>query len=64
MLHNKETNTVGVIKSRRLALAWHLTTMEKGRKTFKILKDNPIGNIPLAWAKRRCEDNIRLDLKK
>ena len=37
--------------------------MEKGRSAFKILTSKPTGKRPLGRPRRRCKDNIRMDLK-
>ena len=37
--------------------------MEEGRRAFKILTGKPSGKRPLERPKRRCEDNIRIDLQ-
>ena len=37
--------------------------MEEGRSAFKILTDKPTGKRPLAMARCKWEDNIRIDLK-
>ena len=37
--------------------------MEEGRSPFKILTGKPSGKRPLGRPRRRCEDNIRRDLK-
>ena len=37
--------------------------MEEGRSALKILPRKPTGKIPLGMPRRKCEDNIRLDLK-
>ena len=37
--------------------------MEEGRSAFKILTGKPTGKRPLGSAKRRWEDNIRIDLE-
>ena len=37
--------------------------MEEGRSAFKILTGKPTGNRPLGRPRRRCEDNIRMDLE-
>ena len=37
--------------------------MEEGRSPFKILTGKPTGKRPLGKPRRRCEDNIRKDLK-
>ena len=36
--------------------------MEEGRSSFKVLTGKPTGKRPLGRPKRRCEDNIRMDL--
>ena len=37
--------------------------MEEGRSAFKILTGKPTGKRPLGRPRRRCVDNIRMDLK-
>ena len=37
--------------------------MEEGTSAFKILTSKPAGNRPLGRARRRWEDNIRMDLE-
>ena len=37
--------------------------MEEGRSALKILPRKSTGKIPLGMPRRKCEDNIRLDLK-
>ena len=37
--------------------------MEEGRSAFKILTGKPTGKRPLGRPRRRCEDNIRMDLE-
>ena len=37
--------------------------MEEGRWAFKILAGKPTGERPLARPRRRCEDNIKMDLR-
>ena len=37
--------------------------MEEGRGIFKILTGKPTGNRPLGRARRRWEDNIKMDLE-
>ena len=37
--------------------------MEEGRNAYKILTGKPAGKRPLGRARRRREDNIRMDLK-
>ena len=50
----RSPNIFRVIKSRRL---------EEGRSGFKILTGKPTGKRPLGRRRRRCEDNIRMDLE-
>jgi hypothetical protein len=52
-----------VIKPRRLRWAGHEAIMEEGRTAFKILTGSPTGKRPLGMHRRRCEGNIRMDLK-
>ena len=56
-------NIVRVINSRRLRKAGHVTRMEEGRSTFKILTGKPTGKRPLGRPRRIWEDNIRMDLE-
>ena len=37
--------------------------MEESRSVFKILTGKPSGKRPLGRPRRRCEDNIRMDLE-
>ena len=37
--------------------------MEEGRSAFKILTGKPTGKRLLGRPRRRCEDNIRMDLE-
>ena len=53
-LHNEElhslyrsSNTVRVIKSRRLTWACHVAGMEEGRSAFKILTGKPTGKTSI-----------------
>ena len=59
----RSSNIVRVTKSRRLRWAGHVARMEEGRSSFKILTGTPAGKIPLGRARRRWEDNIRMDFK-
>ena len=38
--------------------------MEKGRSAFQILTGKPTGKRLLGRPRRRCENNIRMDLEK
>ena len=69
-LHNEELNDqycspniVRVIKSRRLRWAEHVTRKEEGRGVYKVLVGKPDGKRPLGRPRRRCEDNIKMDLE-
>ena len=59
----RSPNIVRVIKFRRLRWAGYAARMEEGRSTFKILTGKPTGKRPLGRPRRRCEDNIRMDLE-
>jgi hypothetical protein len=41
----------------------HVARMKEGRSAFKILTGAPAGKRPLWSPRRRCENNIRIDLK-
>jgi hypothetical protein len=69
-LHNEElhslyrsANIVRVIKSRRSRRAGHVARMQEGRSAFKIVTGKPTGKRHLERFRRRCEDNIRMDLE-
>ena len=46
----------------RLRWASHVTRMEEGKNTFKILTGKPTGKRPLGRPRRRWEDNARMKL--
>ena len=62
-LHSLRVYLSRVIRSRRLRWAGHIAIMEEGRSAFKMLTNKPTGKTPLGRPRRRCEDNIRTDLK-
>ena len=69
-IHNEELHTlyrlaniVKVIKSRRLGWAGHIAKTEEGRTAFKKVIGKPKGKRPLGRPRRRCEDNIIMNLK-
>ena len=66
-LHNEELNSlyhspnvVRVMKSRRWA--GHVARREEVRSALNILTGTPTGKRPLGRPRRRCKDNIRIDL--
>jgi hypothetical protein len=70
-LHNDELHDlcsslhiVRVIKSRRMRWAENVLCMGEGRGVYRVLIGRPEGKRPLGRPRRRCEDNIKLDLRK
>ena len=51
-----------MIKFRILRWAEHVSRIEV-RSAFNILSGKPIGKMPLGRPRRRCEENIGMDLK-
>jgi len=69
-LHNEELNDlysslniVRVIKSRRMRWARHVARMGEERGVYRFLVVKPEGKRPLGRPRRRCVDNIRMDLQ-
>jgi len=69
-LHNEELNDlyfprniVQVIKSRRMRWAGHVAPMGERRGVYRVLVGKPKGKRPLGRPRRRCEDNIKMDLQ-
>ena len=69
-LHNKELNDlysspniVRVIKSRRMRWAGHVARMGEKRGVFRVLVGKPESKRPLGRPRRKCEDNIKMDLQ-
>ena len=56
-------NIVREIKSRRMRWVGHVARMEEGRGVHKVLVGKPEGKRPLGRPRRRCEDNIKMDLQ-
>ena len=54
---------IRVIKSRRLRWPGHISRLEEDKSSIKILTGTPAGRRPLGRPMRRCEDNVRRDLK-
>ena len=49
--------------SRRLRWAGHVAHMEQSRNAYRVLVKKPEGKVPLVRPRRRCEDNIKMDLR-
>jgi len=69
-LHNEELNglyssasIVGMIKSRRMKWAVHVTSMGEKIGVYRVLVGKPEGKRPLGRPRRRREDNIKMDLQ-
>ena len=69
-LHNEELNDlysspniVRVIKSRRMRWTGHVARMDEERGAYRVLVGKPEGKRPLGRPRRRCVDNIRMDLQ-
>jgi hypothetical protein len=52
-----------VLKSRRMRLAGHIARMRVMRNSYNILVGKPEGKRSFGRRRRRCEDNIRIDLR-
>jgi hypothetical protein len=68
-LHNDELHDlysspsiVRIINARRMRLAGHVTRMGEKRNAYRLLVGKPEGRKPLGRPRRRCLDNIRMDL--
>ena len=69
-LHNEELNDlycspniVRVIKSRRLRWAGHVARMGERTGVYRVLVGKPEGKRQFGRPRRRCEDNIKMDLQ-
>ncbi|KAJ4435830.1 hypothetical protein ANN_18449 [Periplaneta americana] len=69
-LHNAELHAlysspdiIRNIKSRRLRWAGHVARMGESRNAYRVLVGRPAGKRPLRRARRRWEDNIKMDLR-
>jgi hypothetical protein len=68
-LHNEELrdlyslpSIIRIIKSTRMRWAGHVARMGEKRNAFRLLVGKPDGKRPLGRPRRRCVDNIRMDL--
>jgi len=69
-LHNEELNDlycspniVRVIKSTLMAEARHVARMGQRRGVYRVLVGKPKGKRSPGRPRRRCEDNIKMDLQ-
>jgi hypothetical protein len=69
-LHNEEfnglyssSNTIQVIKSRRMRWEGHVARMEKRKAAYRILVGKPDGKRLPGRAKHRWEDSLKMDLQ-
>jgi hypothetical protein len=69
-LHNDELhslysspNIVRVITSRRMRWVGHVARMGERRGVYRVLVGGPEGKRPLGRPRRKCEDNIKMDLR-
>jgi hypothetical protein len=69
-LHNEELNDLYsspnimlVIKSRRMRWLGHVARVGEGRGVYRVLVGKLEGKKPLRRPRRRCEDNIKMDLQ-
>ena len=53
-----------VIKWRRTRWAGHVARMDEKKGVYGVLLGKPEGRRPLERPRRRCVDNIRMDLQK
>jgi hypothetical protein len=68
-LHNEELrdlysspNIIRIIKSRRMRWTGYVARMMRKRNAYRLLVGKPEGRRPLGRPRRRCVDNIRMDL--
>jgi hypothetical protein len=52
-----------MIKSRRMRWAGHVARMGEKRNVYRILVGKPEGKRPLRRPRRRCVENIKIDIK-
>jgi hypothetical protein len=69
-LHNEERhnlyptpNIIRVLKSRRMRWAGHVARMGDVSNVYRIVIGKFEGKMPHRKPRRRCEDNIRMDLR-
>ena len=52
-----------VVKSRQMKWAGNVASMGEDRRLHRVLVGKPEGKRPLGRPRRRCEDNIKMDLQ-
>jgi hypothetical protein len=69
-LHNEELHNsysspsiIRRIKSRRMRWAGHVARRGEKRNIYRILVGKPDGKRPLGRPRRRCVNNIKMDLR-
>jgi hypothetical protein len=69
-LHNEDLHRlysapsiIRMIKSRRMRWAGHVARMGEKRNAYRILVERPEEERPLGRPRRRCVDNIKMDLR-
>jgi hypothetical protein len=55
-------SVIRIIKSRRMRWAGHLARWGEKRNAYRLLVGKPEGTIPLGRPRRRCVDNIKMNL--
>jgi hypothetical protein len=70
-LHNVELrnlysspSVIRMIKSRSISWAGHVGRMGANRNAYRILVGKPEGKRPLGTPRRRCVDNMKMDLNR
>jgi hypothetical protein len=53
-----------MIKARRMRWAGHVPRMGENRNAYRILVAKPEGRTPLGKPRRRCVDNVKMDIKR
>ena len=57
------SNLIQVRKLRRMRWAGHVARMGEERGAYRVLVGKPEGKRPLGRPRRRCVDNIKMDLQ-